>query len=408
MSSSTSQAPPEAAQERSRLVTRPLLLRFVSILGSSTSFFLLLSVIPLFARSRAGNEAAGASTAALMLATVLGELTTPCLVARYGYRLALGGGLGLLGLSTLGFLACHDVEEIIAVCVLRGLGFAATIVAGGALTVSLLPADRRGEGLALVGIVSGLPSVVGLPLGVWMAAHLGYQPVIITGSVSALIAVASVPCLPDRIRTAGRPVGMIAGLRTGALARPAIVFAITAVSAGIIVTFLPIAVPTAGVVTIALLLETLAATVIRMLVGRYSDRRGPGRLVLPGLLISVAGMLILADRGTATVLGGALLFGVGFGITQNATLCLMYTRVSPATFGTVSGIWNLAYDGGMGIGVVGFGFAANQMGYPAAFGITAVLMLAGLLPWAMDRTRAVVAQVPDGSENGLAEATVSE
>lgn len=385
-----------AAGPRSPLVTRPLLLRFVSIIGSSTSFFLLLSVVPLFARSRAGDEAAGASTAALMLATVAGELVTPWFVGRFGYRAALGGGLTVLGAATLGFLACHNIAEIIAICVLRGLGFAFTIVAGGALTASLLPADRRGEGLALVGTVSGVPALVGTPLGVWIAAHIGYQPAFIAGSLSALVAVASVPFLPDRVRTGGKPVGMFAGLRTPSLARPAIVFAITAVAAGIIVTFLPIAVSATGLVTTALLVENAACIVIRMLVGRYSDRHHPSLLVLPGLLLSVAGMATLADRGPVTILAGAVLFGAGFGITQNATRVLMLMRVSPASYGTVNGIWNLAYDGGMGIGVVGFGVVANQIGYPAAFAITAVVMLAGLAPWARDRAPATApARAPE-------------
>ena len=366
-------------------MSRPLLLRFVSIIGSSTSFFILLSVIPQFAKERAGEGAAGASTTALMAATVLGELVTPWLVARHGHRVVLAGGLALLGLSTLGFLACHDLPSIVAVCALRGLGFAAAIVAGGALTVSLLPAGRRGEGLALVGVVSGLPSVLGLPLGVWIAAKYGYPPVIVVGAASALIAVASVPGLPDRVRTAGRPVAMSAGLRTGTLVRPAVVFAVTAVAAGIIITFLPLSGPKAGLVSDALLLQTLSATVTRVRVGRASDRRGPGRLVLPGLLISAAGMLVLAGHGPVAVLGGATLFGAGFGITQNATLCLMYTRVSEAAYSTVSALWNLAYDGGMGAGVIGFGFLAGRIGYPSAFCVTALLMLAGSLPWHLDR-----------------------
>lgn len=56
-------------------------------------------------------------------------------------------------------------------------------------------------------------------------------------------------------------------------------------------------------------------------------------------------------------------------------------------YSTVSAIWNLAYDGGMGAGVVGFGFVAGRIGYPAAFFVTAVLMLGGMLPWQRDRGR---------------------
>lgn len=49
---------------RPRLLTRALLLRFMSILGAETSFYLLLSVVPLYARARGtGGNAAGLATA---------------------------------------------------------------------------------------------------------------------------------------------------------------------------------------------------------------------------------------------------------------------------------------------------------------------------------------------------------
>ncbi|MCZ0978621.1 hypothetical protein O1L60_03610 [Streptomyces diastatochromogenes] len=46
-----------AAGSRPPLVTRPLLLRFVSIIGASTSFYLLLSVVPSTPRNPAAATA---------------------------------------------------------------------------------------------------------------------------------------------------------------------------------------------------------------------------------------------------------------------------------------------------------------------------------------------------------------
>jgi predicted MFS family arabinose efflux permease len=43
-------------------------------------------------------------------------------------------------------------------------------------------------------------------------------------------------------------------------------------------------------------------------------------------------------------------------------------------------LWNLAYDGGMGVGALGFGALAAPVGYPAAFTVTGVLMLVALVP----------------------------
>src|SRR5690606_42085949 len=68
------------------------------------------------------------------------------------------------------------------------------------------------------------------------------------------------------------------------------------------------------------------------------------------------------------------LVGAGFGVTQAAGLARMCGRAPVSGYGAVSAIWNIGYDGGMGIGGVAFGIAATHAGYPAAFGLTAVLI----------------------------------
>ncbi|HEX4257871.1 MAG TPA: hypothetical protein VH089_22460, partial [Streptosporangiaceae bacterium] len=44
------------------LVTRPLLLRFVTIIGASVSFYLPLSVMPMYAKSSGADTGAGLVT----------------------------------------------------------------------------------------------------------------------------------------------------------------------------------------------------------------------------------------------------------------------------------------------------------------------------------------------------------
>lgn len=83
---------------RPRMLTRPLVLVFVSSFGFSTSFYLMLSVVPLYATSvGAGGAGAGLATGALMLSTVAAELVTPLLVSRFGYRAVFAAGFVLLG-----------------------------------------------------------------------------------------------------------------------------------------------------------------------------------------------------------------------------------------------------------------------------------------------------------------------
>ena len=371
-------------------MSRALALVFLATLGTIVSFYLLLTVVPLYAATMgAGDVGAGLATAALMLATVAAELGAPRLIARFGYRLAFAVGVLLLGAPALALPASTSMAAILAVCFVRGLGFAIVVVVGSALVAMLVPHERRGEGLGLFGVVVGIPAVVALPLGVGLAGQVGFAPVFVAGAVAALAALAVVPGLPGRAPRTEQHVGILAGLRSPALVRPSIVMGATAMAAGAVVTFLPLAVTQASgsLAVWALLVQAAASTVTRWWAGRYGDRHGPSGLLIPGLLAAALGMLamFLIDSPTMVILG-MVLFGAGFGICQNASLALMFSRVSASGFGTVSALWNLAYDAGLGVGAAGFGAIAAQTSYPIAFALTAALMLAVLVPAVRDRT----------------------
>ena len=75
-----------------------------------------------------------------------------------------------------------------------------------------------------------------------------------------------------------------------------------------------------------------------------------------------------------------MLFGIGFGVTQSATLAVMLQRVGPQNYGMVNAGWNVAYDLGYGAGPVAFGLLVANTGYPAGFAATAAVMTLAFLP----------------------------
>jgi MFS family permease len=217
----------------------------------------------------------------------------------------LAAGLALLGAPALALLWPVNLAVVVAVCVARGAGFAITTVAGGALTAALVPAQRRGEGLGLYGLVAGVPALACLPAGVWMAGHWGYGTVFAVTAAAALLPLASVPPLPGRPPARQHTGGVLAGLRNPRLARLALVFCASTVAAGVLVTFLPLAVTTTTA-TAALFAQPAATTAARWAAGRIGDRRGHARLLCPGVLLSAAGTALLAATGVpAVVTGGA-------------------------------------------------------------------------------------------------------
>ncbi len=385
------------------IISGRLALVFLSSFGALTSFFLMLSVTPMYAAAAgAGSAGAGLATGTLLLACVAAELAAAGLVRRYGSRAVFGFGAVLLGAPALALLAPGGLTTIVAVSVVRGLGFGLIGVVDGALVAQLVPRERRGEGLALFGVVDCVPAVVALPSGVWLAGHAGFAVVIAITAATGLAPLAAVPWLPGAAgrrhqAAAGRaeqpeqpPAGLLAGLRRGQLLRPSLIFAATTVAAGVVVAFLPLAAGvSASVAAAGLFVQALTAAVGRWLAGRHGDRHGHARLLIPALVIASAGMTVMIwVPSPVAVMAGMCLFGTGFGICQNATFALMMDRVPESGYGMASALWNLAYDAGYGAGPAVLGLLVVRAGYPAAFALTAGLMLTALLPAWRDRSAA--------------------
>lgn len=374
------------------LLSRPLVLLLVGSLGALGSFFLLLPVLPLYAASTgAGPFGAGLSTGVMMLGTVLVELAVPVLLTRCGYRSVMAAGLLLLGAPAVVLAALPSLPVVLAVCLVRGVGLGIVVVAGTALVAEVVPPSRLGEGLGLYGVAVGIPTVVCLPLGLWLRVQVGYGPVFLTGAALALLALVAAVGLPARAaQWGGHRGGFGLGLlRDRGLARPTVLFGAVTLAAGVQLSFLPLAVPAGSqrLVAVALLVQSAGTPLARWGAGRYGDRHGSGRLLLPAVLAAAVGTaaLVRADDSSLAVVAGAGLFGVGFGIAQNATLTLMFERAPAADVGRVSAVWNLAYDGGMGVGAVGFGVLAGAAGYPVGFAVTAAVLVLALGPAWRDR-----------------------
>jgi predicted MFS family arabinose efflux permease len=364
---------------RPRLLTGPVVRLFTADLAAMISFYLLLSVVPLYAADRGiGTVGAGLSTGVLMFTAVAAELTTPALAARLGCRRLLIGGLVLLGAPALVLPAAGSLSAFMLVSVVRGIGFAIVVVTVGAIAATAIPAQRRGEGLGVLGVVAMLPAVVALPLGVWLSGAVGYAAVFVIGGGAALLAVLPVLFLPEGRNEGHSHSGLSTCIRRPALRRPLFMFAAAAVAGGVVVAFLPSAV-TAGVAVPALFVQNLAATAARWLAGQRIDWRGPNGMLVPATLICAVGMGTAAFTSTPlAVLVGMAAFGAGFGLAQAATLNTMLARVSDRQYGAVSAAWNAAYDLGWAVGAIGIGMVGATAGYPAAFAVAAALVLAAL------------------------------
>jgi MFS family permease len=391
--STLTQAQPGTAVP-ARLLSGPLAVTFLAEFTSLTSFFLLLSVMPMLtAAAGAVSSAAGLMTGALLLGTVAAEAVAAPAIRRFGYRMVLAAGAVLLGAPALAMLAREPQAVMMSVSLVRGLGFGLCGVVTGALTAKLLPPGRRGEGLGLLGIVSGVPAVVALPAGVWLAGHDLAAAAAAMAAIAGLMPLVAIHWLPGGLEArptvrAGRMPGPRSSGRTaGAGLRLALIFAAATVAAGVLDSFLPLAkgIPS-SLCSAALLVQAITAMLSRWQAGKRGDRYGHARLLIPALPVAALGMAAMMALGSPVVIfAGMVLFGAGFGVIENATFAQLIEQLPEAK---ASALWNLAYDAGYGAGPAVFGLICVRTGYPAAFALTSALILAAV-PLALRERKAV-------------------
>lgn len=376
---------------------------FVLVLLAFGGFSLLLPVVPLAVVRGGGSEfVAGATTGVFMTVTVLVQLLTPRLTVALGYRWVLAIGSALLGLPS-GLLALFDGPfAVLAVSGVRGAGFGMMTVAGSALVAELAPPGMLGRATSLIGLAVGISEAIFLPVGLWLLEAFGLATVAWSATAFGVVGLVAALKLPDTHPAPAEESDPAALGRRAVLvllAGPFLVMVAVSLPYGAAASFLSPALDSivsgSGAVVAGVGLGLLGAGVIvgRTFAGLISDRRGPGALVWPGLVVAALGMggiagLLSVGADPWWFIVPTVVFGLGFGAVQNEALVGSFERMPRSRLGTASASWNISFDAGTGLGSVVMGGFAG-FGYVVLFTIAAgvVLVVGGPAAVGARRTR---------------------
>src|SRR5690554_608758 len=262
----------------------------MTVLGFS-GYAALLPVAPLWAvQGGAGSVGAGLVNGVLMLFTVLTQLVVPTALRRLGWAPVLVAGMLLLGLPSAALGLSDGLAAVLVISAVRGLGFGVVTVTGSALVAELVEPRHRGAAIGAYGLAIAGPQVFLLSAGPWIVEQLGYGPVFALGALPALGAVPAV-VLARRLEHVPESQERAPYLR---LLRPMALLLAVTLAGGALITFMAQMSSSAALSTLALLLLTVAAAVARWRVGALADRFGPRPFLWPLVLLTGAGMAVVA------------------------------------------------------------------------------------------------------------------
>jgi MFS family permease len=357
----------------------------------AVGFGIVAPVIPTFARQfGVGRTAAGAVVSAFAFMRLLFGPAGGWLVNRFGERLMLSTGIGIVALSSLltGFAQSYG-----QMLVLRGVGGVGSVMFSVAATSLLLrsvePHQRgRANGLYYGGFLAGGVSgpVLGGVLGD-ASLRLPFFVYSATLTVAGLIGLVflSRPSLAaaDEVAVAGPPVTLRAALRQPAYQAALTVNAgtgwtIYGIRSSLIPLFVSEVLGKGPLWTGAgLFVGSFVQVVALWPAGRMADRVGRRPLMIGGTASGLASVLTLATwEAEGPFLLAMALLGLAAAALGVAPAAVVGDVVG-GRGGTVIATYGMAADLGAVTGPLVAGSLAESS-YPAAFSATAVVLVAGL------------------------------
>jgi MFS family permease len=363
-----------------------LRLLYVATLCNFTAFGAYFTAIQLFVEDElgAGRDTVGLAVGSFFVSALLIRTVVGRRIDAHGRRPFLLGALGLLTLTSLGFLAADSVAAVVGLRLLQGVAGGTFYTTAAAVATDLAPPERRASAIARFSLFLYAGFATGPVLAEAVIDRAGFAPVWL---VTAGLAAAAFVCawlLPEsgaasieRRAALGPPQRRI--LHPGAVG-PGVVLMTAAVGYASITGFSSLYARTIGLESSGLLYATFAVVIIgvRLVAGRLADTVGRVAVALPGLLLSAAGLGLLASvpRPAAAVLGVAA-FGAGFALVFPALMALTVDRVDDHERGEALGSFTSFMDVGNGGGAYLVGAIADRSGFAAAYGTPAVLCAAG-------------------------------
>jgi MFS family permease len=371
-----------------RLWTRPFIAVTCVNLFICLSFYLLLVITSVYAMDSFSSSAALAGLAAslFVIGGIVSRLYSGRIVERLGRRKMLYAGLIFNLIAMLAYFVTSNYTLLLIVRFIHGVAFGIATTATNTIVASVIPRERRGEGMAYyISLSATLSSAIGPFFGMFLRQHANYNSIFILCTIFAVISLAGTSLLrvpeikltEEQIKetkqfnlkgffeTKAIPISIIAGLLYCCYSS--------------VLTFLTVYAKEINLSEIAafFFMVLSAATLLsRPFSGRLLDLKGENIVMYPAILLFFSGMVLLSQtHNWYILLAAAVVMGLGLGSVMSTGQTIALKLAPSHHNGLATSTYLVAVDAGVAIGPYIFGLFVPITGYNGVYLITAGLAI---------------------------------
>ncbi|WP_026560787.1 MFS transporter [Bacillus sp. J37] len=365
------------ALHKEKIWTRDFILICISNFFIFLGFQMTLPTIPLYVEELGGNDQ--------LIGLVVSIFTFSALLVRSyaGHALETRGRkfvyltgilIFIVSVGSFGFLPA--IGFLFFMRFIQGIGWGFSTTASGTIASDIIPSKRRGEGMGYYGLSGNIALAFGPSLGLSLAGVLSYTQLFMICAILGLIAF----LLSSRIRYKTIEKTQQVGKKEKwdiyekTALKPSLLLFFITVTFGGIASFLPLYTAQKGISGIQwyFLVFALALMASRTFAGKIYDVKGHRAIFIPGTILIVAAMILLAWLlNTTVLLIAAVLYGIGFGSVQPALQAWSIENAPKHRRGMANATFFSSFDLGVGMGALLFGQIGHLFGYHTIYLVSA-------------------------------------
>lgn len=366
----------EAAQQKpgtEKIWSKDFVFIFLANFFIFLGFQMTLPTIPLFVEYLGGNDQ--------LIGFVVGIFTFSALLVRpiagrmletkgRGFVYLIGLMIFVISVGSFGF--AMGIAFLFLMRIVQGVGWGFSTTASGTIATDLIPARRRGEGMGYFGLSGNIALAIGPTLGLALAEVITFKQLFLFSALMGLAAFLLASRISyKQMEKSNQGIDRRKwDVYEKTALHPSLLLLFITVTFGGIASFLPLYSAQKGIEGIQWYFFIFAMTLMlsRSFAGKLYDKRGHRAIFIPGAVLIMTAMILLAWLPNSLVMFiAAGLYGFGFGSVQPALQAWAVQDAPLNRKGMANATFFSFFDLGVGIGAMAFGQIGHIFGYGSIY-----------------------------------------